>query len=83
MALDIREDGGLKATELGDQVHGLLIELADNRYLTEFSSKLSALMKLTRNLTKHQPNIEEHSKVAHLKNIRMPLKTKMLLDVKN
>lgn len=64
--LDIRQDGGLKATDLGDQVHGLLIELADNRYLKEFSSKLSALMKLTRNLTKHQPTIEEHSRVAHL-----------------
>ena len=65
-ALDIQNEGGNKAIEVGDQVHGLLIELAHNRYLQEFTYKLSSLMKLTRNLTKKRTTIEENSRKDHL-----------------
>lgn len=66
LALDIKKDGGSKAIMLGNQVHALLIELADNRYLKEFTYKLSSLMKLTRNLTKNRASIEEQSRQDHL-----------------
>ena len=64
--LDITKDNGSKAIEVGDKVHRLLIQLADNRYLSEFEAKLSSLMVLTRNITKHVRSIEEKSRIDHL-----------------
>jgi len=64
--LDISADNGSEAVEVGNQVHGFLLELADNRYLSEFETKLSSLMALTRNITKHVRNIEEKSRMDHL-----------------
>lgn len=65
--LDIEKDGGSKAIAVGNEVHDYLIELAGNRYLKEFTFKLSSLMKLTRNLTKNRASIEENSRQDHLK----------------
>ncbi len=67
LGLDIEKDGGGKAVAVGNEVHELLIELADNRYLKEFTFKLSSLMKLTRNLTKNRTPIEENSRQDHLR----------------
>lgn len=64
--LDIQHEGGGKSIEIGNQVHSLIIELANNQYLQEFSSKLSSLMKLTRSLTKKKSTIEENSRKYHL-----------------
>ncbi|MDT3359408.1 MAG: FCD domain-containing protein, partial [Spirochaetota bacterium] len=55
------------AIAVGNEVHDYLIELAGNRYLKEFTFKLSSLMKLTRNLTKNRASIEENSRQDHLK----------------
>lgn len=66
-SLDIEKDGGSKAIAIGNEVHDLLIELAGNHYLKEFTYKLSSLMKLTRNLTKNRTAIEENSRQDHLK----------------
>lgn len=65
--LDIGKDGGSKAIAVGNEVHDYLIELAGNRYLKEFTYKLSSLMKLTRNLTKNRTAIEENSRQDHLR----------------
>ena len=67
LGLDIDKDGGSKAIAVGNEVHDYLIELAGNRYLKEFTYKLSSLMKLTRNLTKNRTAIEENSRQDHLK----------------
>lgn len=64
--LDIAADNGSEAVEVGNQVHELLLELADNRYLFEFETKLSSLMILTRNITKHVRDIEKKSKIDHM-----------------
>ena len=64
--LDVNRDGGEKAIAIGNEVHNLIIEFANNRYLQEFTDKLSALMMLTRNLTKDRRPIENKSRKDHI-----------------
>ena len=52
------------------EIHNLIIEMADNRFLTEFYQKLSNLMALTRSMSRNSPRIEERSKQDHLHILR-------------
>lgn len=63
--LDIRKNSA-EGVVIGNQIHNLIVETANNRYLSEFYHKLSNLMALTRNMSKNSPAIEENSKNAHL-----------------
>jgi len=51
----------------GRQLHDMIIDKANNPFLTEFYKKLTDLSALIRHITKNSPLIEKKSKEAHLK----------------
>lgn len=65
-AIDISADSA-QGVAVGQKLHNLVMETANNRYLAEFYHKLMNLAALTRNMSKNSPLIEEHSKNDHLK----------------
>lgn len=56
---------GVQSVRVGREIHDLVVETANNRYLTEFYGKLRNLASLTRNLTKKYSGIEDKSKNDH------------------
>jgi DNA-binding GntR family transcriptional regulator len=68
-AVEITKDSA-KGVVIGNKIHNLIMEMADNRFLSEFYQKLSNLMALTRNMSKHSAIIEERSKIDHLRILR-------------
>ena len=51
---------------IGNDLHNLIIETADNFLLNQFYQKLKNLAGLTRNITKQSSSIEKESQQAHL-----------------
>ena len=55
-----------RGVEIGKQIHDLIMDTANNRFLSEFYQKLTNLAALARNMSKNSPKIESHSKDDHL-----------------
>jgi len=60
------EQNPSEGVSLGNRLHNLIIETADNFLLSQFYQKLQNLAALTRNITKKSTSIERKSKEDHL-----------------
>jgi DNA-binding GntR family transcriptional regulator len=55
-----------QGVSIGNTLHNLIIETADNFLLSQFYQKLQNMAALTRNITRKSTSIEEKSKEDHL-----------------
>lgn len=60
------EKNPLEGVSIGNSLHNLIMETADNFLLSQFYQKLQNLAALTRNITKKSTSIEKKSKEDHL-----------------
>ena len=60
------EQDTARSVSIGNDLHNLIVETADNFLLNQFYQKLKNLAGLTRNITKQSSLIEKESQQAHL-----------------